>query len=48
MGFSAATKHFLAVHMTFGVINEWTTQGGYSRLIAEPTTPCSPICCVGS
>lgn len=32
MGFSAATKHFLAVHMSFGVINEWTTQGGYARL----------------
>jgi hypothetical protein len=32
MGFSAVTKHFLAVHMTFGVINEWTTQGGYARL----------------
>lgn len=39
MGFSAATKHFLAVHMTFGVINEWTTQGGYSRLIAEAQHP---------
>ncbi len=33
MAFSAATKHFLAVHMTFGAINEWTTQGGYSRLV---------------
>jgi hypothetical protein len=32
MGFSAATRHFLAVHMSFGVINEWTTQGGYARL----------------
>ena len=32
MAFSAATKHFLAVHMTFGAINEWTTQGGYARL----------------
>jgi hypothetical protein len=30
--FSSATKHFLAVHMTFGVINEWTTQAGYARL----------------
>ena len=28
------TRHFLAVHMTFGVINEWTTQGGYARLAA--------------
>jgi hypothetical protein len=32
MAFSAATKHFLAVHMTFGAINEWTTQAGYARL----------------
>lgn len=39
MGFSAATRHFLAVHMTFGVINEWTTQGGYARLLAEADHP---------
>jgi hypothetical protein len=39
MGFSAVTKHFLAVHMTFGVINEWTTQGGYSRLIQVADHP---------
>ncbi len=39
MAFSAATKHFLAVHMTFGVINEWTTQGGYARLIAQADHP---------
>lgn len=32
MGISSATKHFLAIHMTFGAINEWTTQGGYARL----------------
>jgi hypothetical protein len=32
MGFSALTPHFLAVHMTFGVVNEWTTQAGYARL----------------
>jgi hypothetical protein len=32
MAFSAATKDFLAVHMTFGAINEWTTQAGYARL----------------
>ena len=32
MAFSSVTKHFLAVHMTFGAINEWTTQGGYARL----------------
>jgi len=34
MGFSAVTPHFLAVHMTFGVINEWTTQAAYARLAA--------------
>ena len=39
MAFSAMTKHFLAVHMTFGVINEWTTQGGYARLAARSDNP---------
>jgi hypothetical protein len=33
MALSATTPNFLAVHMTFGVINEWTTQAGYSRLL---------------
>jgi hypothetical protein len=37
--FSGATKHFLAVHMTFGVINEWTTQAGYARLNARAEHP---------
>lgn len=32
LGMSAATRHFLAVHMAFGVINEWTTQAAYGRL----------------
>lgn len=32
MAFSASTRHFLAVHMAFGAINEWTTQAGYARL----------------
>jgi hypothetical protein len=39
MAFSAATRHFLAVHMTFGVVNEWTTQAGYSRLAAVADHP---------
>jgi hypothetical protein len=39
LAFSAVTPHFLAVHMTFGVVNEWTTQGGYSRLIAVADDP---------
>ncbi|MGH9002253.1 MAG: ferritin-like domain-containing protein, partial [Acidimicrobiia bacterium] len=34
MAFSSVSRHFLAVHMTFGVVNEWTTQAAYSRLIA--------------
>jgi hypothetical protein len=32
LAFSASTRDFLAVHMTFGVVNEWTTQAGYARL----------------
>lgn len=39
MGFSAVNPHFLAVHMTFGVINEWTTQGGYARLASTTEHP---------
>lgn len=34
MAFSTVSRHFLAVHMTFGVINEWTTQAAYARLSA--------------
>ena len=37
--FSAVTPHFLAVHMTFGVVNEWTTQGGYARLVQDCDHP---------
>ena len=37
--FSAMTKHFVAIHMTFGVVNEWTTQGGYARLLARADHP---------
>jgi hypothetical protein len=39
MAFSSATKHFLAVHMTFGVINEWTTQAGYARVLQQAAHP---------
>jgi hypothetical protein len=39
MAFSAMTRHFLAVHMTFGVVNEWTTQAGYVRLAAAAQHP---------
>jgi hypothetical protein len=29
---SGINRQFVTVHMTFGVINEWTTQAGYARL----------------
>ncbi len=32
MAMSAAIPHFIAVHMTIGAVNEWTTQAAYSRL----------------
>ncbi|MGH9044988.1 MAG: ferritin-like domain-containing protein [Acidimicrobiales bacterium] len=31
---SLVTPHLTAVHMTWGAINEWTTQAGYARLVA--------------
>lgn len=36
---SAATEHLTAVHMTWGAINEWTTQAGYARLGAIADHP---------
>lgn len=39
MALSAATRHFLAVHMVFGAVNEWTTQGAYARLIKVADHP---------
>lgn len=39
MAFSAVNPHFLALHMTVGAINEWTTQAGYARLIARSQHP---------
>ena len=39
MAFSAAVPRFLAVHMTIGAVNEWTTQAGYSRLAAVADHP---------
>ncbi len=30
---------FIAVHMTFGVINEWSTYAGYGRLLAQTEHP---------
>jgi hypothetical protein len=34
-----AGKAFIAVHMTWGAINEWTTQAGYSRLSERAAHP---------
>ena len=32
LGSALAGENFVAVHMTWGAINEWTTQAGYSQL----------------
>jgi hypothetical protein len=32
-------EDFIAVHMTFGVINEWSTHAGYGRLLAKEDHP---------
>ena len=34
-----AGKTFIALHMTWGAINEWTTQAGYSRLAERADHP---------
>ena len=38
---SSATvgRAYIAVHMTWGVINEWSTQAGYARLAAQAKHP---------
>ncbi len=36
---SALTPHIVAVHMTWGAVNEWTTQSGYARLAAKAEHP---------
>jgi hypothetical protein len=36
---SALARDFTAVHMTWGAINEWTTQAGYARLAAKANHP---------
>ncbi len=36
---SALSRHLVAVHMTWGAINEWTTQAGYGRLAAKSGHP---------
>ena len=39
MALSAASPNFTAVHMTWGAVNEWTTQAGYARLAARSGHP---------
>ena len=36
---SALTPHLTAVHMTWGAVNEWTTQAAYARLSARAGHP---------
>ena len=36
---SALTPHIVAVHMTWGAVNEWTTQAAYARLAAKADHP---------
>lgn len=38
-GSALAGEHFVAVHMTWGAINEWTTQAGYSQLARRSRHP---------
>ena len=36
---SSLSRHFAAVHMTWGAVNEWTTQAGYARLVQRADHP---------
>lgn len=36
---SLAVREFVAVHMTWGAVNEWSTQAGYARLVARAQHP---------
>jgi hypothetical protein len=39
LGSAIAGESFVAVHMTWGAINEWSTQAGYARLAARAEHP---------
>ncbi len=39
LGSLLAGREWLAVHMTWGAVNEWTTQAGYGRLAAREKHP---------
>ena len=36
---SAVTRHLTALQMTWGAVNEWTTQAGYAQLAAKADNP---------
>ena len=36
---SAMSHHMVTLHMTWGAVNEWTTQAGYGRLAAKAGHP---------
>ena len=38
-GSALAGESFIAIHMTWGAINEWSTQAGYARLAARSQHP---------
>lgn len=39
LGSMVAGREWMAVHMTWGAVNEWTTQAGYARLAAAEHHP---------
>ena len=39
LGSMVAGESFIAIHMTWGAINEWTTQASYARLAAKADHP---------
>ncbi|MGH9119463.1 MAG: hypothetical protein ACRD0A_16785 [Acidimicrobiales bacterium] len=39
LGSAMAGPSFIAIHMSWGAVNEWTTQAGYARLIAKARHP---------
>ena len=39
LGSALAGPSFIAIHMSWGALNEWTTQAGYARLIAKAKHP---------
>jgi len=43
-----AGEQFIAVHVSWGAVNEWTTQAAYGRSAASRATRCSPRSSSGS